>query len=193
MTRTGARINLSIETARQHKSSQQILREFYEDGHKYVGVLSEDDGRYPYYVLYQGPEGSTSLPLENSTWGSEFDEEDNSVVFEEKLDENNAMHVATRKGKEVVIVGSTVEEPSRVIVFNEPDAKMLRHLRPLYIKAHIKNVSMSRVLVDNGVAVNVMPTRMLRKLGKSENELIPTEVFVTSFNSGSTTTRGYHQ
>ncbi|CAI0626588.1 unnamed protein product [Linum tenue] len=57
-------------------------------------------------------------------------------------------------------------------------------------KTTLDDVPMSRVLVDNGAAVNVMPTRMLKKLGKNTNDLIPTEVFVTSFNGGSTSARG---
>ncbi|CAI0509525.1 unnamed protein product, partial [Linum tenue] len=120
---------------------------------------------------------STSVPVENITWESDFDKLEKSI------------QAAEAKAK-AVDEGTTCEESNRVVVFNEPEPKMMRHLRPLYIRATLDDVPMSRVLVDNGAAVNVMPTRMLKKLGKNTNDLIPTEVFVTSFNGGSTSARG---
>ncbi|CAI0509624.1 unnamed protein product [Linum tenue] len=177
MARTNGWIDLAVESARQNKSSQRILKELYEAGHKAVGPLGEDEGRYPFYVLYQGPKESTSVPVENITWESDFDKLEKSI------------QAAEAKAK-AVDEGTTCEESNRVVVFNEPKPKMMRHLRPLYIRATLDDVPMSRVLVDNGAAVNVMPTRMLKKLGKNTNDLIPTEVFVTSFNGGSTSARG---
>ncbi len=53
-------------------------------------------------------------------------------------------------------------------------------MRPLYIKAHISGKPVSRVLVDNGAAVNILPLRMVRRLSKSEQDLIPSEVSVTT-------------
>jgi hypothetical protein len=49
---------------------------------------------------------------------------------------------------------------------------MTKHLRPLYIKAHIDGKPVSRVLVDNGAAVNILPLRMVRRLSKSEQDLL---------------------
>ena len=48
----------------------------------------------------------------------------------------------------------------------------------------------NRVLVDNGAAVNILPTSMLRKLLKTENDLIATDVFVSGFAGGATKTKG---
>ena len=53
---------------------------------------------------------------------------------------------------------------------------MTKHLRLLYIKAHIDGKAVSIVLVDNGAAVNILPLRMVRRLSKSEQDLIPSEV-----------------
>ena len=39
----------------------------------------------------------------------------------------------------------------------------------------------SKVLIDNGSVVNVMPLRMLRALGRSINDMIETEVAVPTF------------
>ncbi|KAL3500199.1 hypothetical protein ACH5RR_039292 [Cinchona calisaya] len=44
---------------------------------------------------------------------------------------------------------------------------MTKHLRPLYNRrAHIDGKPMSRVLVDNGAAVNILPLRIVRRLSK---------------------------
>jgi hypothetical protein len=47
----------------------------------------------------------------------------------------------------------------------------------------------NRVLVDNGEAINILPTSMLRKLFKTENDLIVTNVSVSGFTGGATLKR----
>ena len=49
---------------------------------------------------------------------------------------------------------------------------MTRHIRPLYVRAHFNGKPLSKVLVDNGSAVNMMSLRMLRALGRSIGDLI---------------------
>jgi phosphomannomutase len=51
-------------------------------------------------------------------------------------------------------------------------------------------IPVNRVLVDNGEAVNILPTSMLRKLFKIENDLIVTDVSVSGFTGGATKTKG---
>lgn len=78
-------------------------------------------------------------------------------------------------------------EETRVsrVTFEKPPEEMTKHLRPLYIRAHIDGKPLlSRVLVDNGAAVNILPLRMVRRLSKSEQDLSPSEVSVTSFDGG---------
>ena len=52
--------------------------------------------------------------------------------------------------------------------------EMTRHIRPLYVRAHFNGKLVSKVLVDNGSAVNVMSLRMLRALGRGIGDLIET-------------------
>ncbi|CAN1335917.1 hypothetical protein LINPERPRIM_LOCUS36943 [Linum perenne] len=190
MISLGCRIDLATEAKRQYKSSQRLLKELYEAGHKHVGLLGEDGGRYPFYVLYRGPEETMFLPVENPTWGPEFDEPESSLTKEDSLpNEEVIMSVVASKGKSIMEEESS-DIPNHLVVFKELEPNMLRHLRPLYIKARLDEVLVSKVLDDNGAAVNVMPTRMLKKLGKNIGDLIPTEVFVTSFNGGSTSAKG---
>ncbi|CAN1221842.1 hypothetical protein LINGRAPRIM_LOCUS413 [Linum grandiflorum] len=189
-----AHLGGQIDLARQGRSSQQILRELHKAGHKNVSLLGEDRGRFLYFVLYQGPKTTSSVPIENSTWGPICDEEtgSSSIKEENMVEEEAAMVLTTLKGKEVMpfgLEGANIEL-DHLAVFKEPEPSMLRHLRPLYIKAKLDGIPTSNILVDNGAAVNVLPTRMLRKLGKNIGDLIPIDVFVTSFNGGSTLARG---
>ena len=58
--------------------------------------------------------------------------------------------------------------------------EMTRHIRPLYLRAHFNGKPVSKVLVDNGSVVNVMPLRMLRALGRNIGDLIEIEVSVSA-------------
>ena len=59
--------------------------------------------------------------------------------------------------------------------------KMMRHIKPLYVRAHLNSRPVSKVLIDSGSTVNVMPLRMLRALGMSINAMIETEVVMSAF------------
>ena len=81
--------------------------------------------------------------------------------------------------------GVTIEsfeecKPHKVIL-EKAFVDMTRHIKPLYIRAHLNGRSVPKVLIDNGLAVNVMPLRMLRALGRSINDLIEIEVVVSAF------------
>ena len=58
---------------------------------------------------------------------------------------------------------------------------MMRHIKPLYERAHLNGRPVSKVIIDNGSMVNVMSLRMLRALGRSINDLIETGVVVFAF------------
>ena len=58
---------------------------------------------------------------------------------------------------------------------------MTKHIKPLYIKAHLNNKPFSGILVDNGSAINVIPLKLLNALGKSEEDLISTDIIVSAF------------
>ena len=68
--------------------------------------------------------------------------------------------------------------------------EMTRHIKPLYVKANLNGRPISKVLIDYGSTVNVMPLRMLRALGKSINDLIETEVVVFAFTGNISKTLG---
>ena len=67
------------------------------------------------------------------------------------------------------------------MILEKPIVEMTRHIRHLHVRVHFNSKPVSKVLVDNGSAVNVMPLRMLRILGRGIGELIETKVSVLAF------------
>jgi hypothetical protein len=65
--------------------------------------------------------------------------------------------------------------------FDKSEEKKRRHLRPLYIKGHVDGWPMTKMLVDGGAAVNVMPYATYRKIGKREEDLIQTNMRLKDF------------
>ncbi|KAI5317066.1 hypothetical protein L3X38_036773 [Prunus dulcis] len=76
------------------------------------------------------------------------------------------------------------------VCYEMPTKKMSSHLKPLYVGAHFDGVSVSKVLMDTGATVNVLPAAIMRKLKKCSNELIPTETTISGFVGDNTTSKG---
>jgi hypothetical protein len=74
--------------------------------------------------------------------------------------------------------------------FDKPEEKEHRHLRPLYIKGHVDGQPMTRMLVDGGAAVNVMPYTTYYKLRKGKEDLIKTDMMPKDFEGKVSTARG---
>ena len=68
--------------------------------------------------------------------------------------------------------------------------EMTRHIKPLYVRAHLNSRLISKVLIDNGSVVNVMPLRLLRDLGRRISDLIEIEVVVFAFTREGSKTLG---
>ena len=68
----------------------------------------------------------------------------------------------------------------------------MRHLRPLYIKAYIDGWLISRVFIDGGTIMNIMPVGILKKLGKTQNDLNETNMKMTNFTGESTKVLGFY-
>ncbi|GAV75293.1 hypothetical protein CFOL_v3_18772 [Cephalotus follicularis] len=75
-------------------------------------------------------------------------------------------------------------------ILNKPEEIMTMHIRPLYVQGFIDDRSVSRMLVDNGTAINILPYSMIRPLRKSAADLISTEVTISNFARGITQERG---
>ena len=51
--------------------------------------------------------------------------------------------------------------------FEKPEDEKRQHLKALFLKGFIDGKPVTKMLVDGGAAVNIMPYVMLRRLGKS--------------------------
>ncbi|GKU89741.1 hypothetical protein SLEP1_g3839 [Rubroshorea leprosula] len=115
------------------------------------------------------------------------------LVFQAKGSETTHVSNGSMLVEEEVIEVPAQEEEkehdilSEQIIFNKPDESVARHIKPLYISAHMDGVPMNRVLVDNGAAVNVIPSSMLRNLGKNSKDLVYTDVTTSDFTDSSAT------
>ncbi|KAG5554687.1 hypothetical protein RHGRI_012296 [Rhododendron griersonianum] len=84
----------------------------------------------------------------------------------------------------------TDKRGDKVVVLRSPDDASTRHLKPLYVKVHMNGQPISKVLVDNGAVVNILPSRMMKLLNKTSNDLILTEVTVGNFAGGCSPAKG---
>jgi hypothetical protein len=61
------------------------------------------------------------------------------------------------------------------VVFEKPKESS-QHLKPLYIRGHIDGKPISRMLIDGGATVNLMPYSIFKKLRRKDNELMKTNL-----------------
>ena len=58
--------------------------------------------------------------------------------------------------------------------FEKPDDDKRQHLKALFLKGFIDGKPVTKMLVDGGAALNIMPYVMLHKLGKRQDDLTKT-------------------
>ena len=73
-------------------------------------------------------------------------------------------------------------------IFDEPIKH--QHLKALYVKGFVDGKLISKVLVDGGAYVNLMPYTTFHKLGKGPEDLIETNMMLKDFGGNASKTRG---
>ena len=63
---------------------------------------------------------------------------------------------------------------------------MKKHLRPLHIKATSEAKRVRRILINGGAAINLLPLRILDKLGNSKQKLKDTNMVVINYHGKNT-------
>ena len=71
----------------------------------------------------------------------------------------------------------------REAIFQKPKDSD-NHLKALYKRGHINGKPVSRMLVDSGAIVNLMPYSLYKKLGGTDEELIKTNMMVSGIGGG---------
>jgi predicted aspartyl protease len=64
-------------------------------------------------------------------------------------------------------------------IFDKPARN--RHMRLLYLKGYVNGKPLTKMFVDGGAAVNVMPYTTFRKLGMGPSDLTPTSIILNDF------------
>jgi hypothetical protein len=80
-------------------------------------------------------------------------------------------------------------EPTQYICEKAEDEKR-QHLKALFLKCFVNGKPVTRMLVDGGVVVNLMPYTMLRKIGKFEEDLTQTDMMLVYFEGNVSPARG---
>jgi hypothetical protein len=65
-----------------------------------------------------------------------------------------------------------------------------RHMRPLYLRGYVNGKPLTKMFVDGGAAVNVMPYTTFRKLRKGLGDLTPTSIVLNDFAGNPSDTKG---
>ena len=65
-----------------------------------------------------------------------------------------------------------------------------RYLKALYVKCFVDRKPMSKMLVDGGASINLMPYTTFSKLGKGLEDLIETDMMLKDFVGNASKTRG---
>ena len=71
----------------------------------------------------------------------------------------------------------------REAIFQTPK-DLDNHLKALYMRGHINGKQISRMLVDGGAIVNLMPYSLFKKLGGTDEELIKMNITVSGVGGG---------
>jgi hypothetical protein len=70
-------------------------------------------------------------------------------------------------------------------VYEKPEDSS-QHLKPLYIWGLTDERPISRMLVDGGAVVNLMPYSIFKKLGREDDELVKTNLMLNGGRGGAT-------
>jgi hypothetical protein len=64
---------------------------------------------------------------------------------------------------------------SKEAVFEKPE-ESIQHTKSLYVRGHIDGKPISKMLIDGGAAVNLMPYSVFKKLGRKDDEFVKTNL-----------------
>ena len=102
---------------------------------------------------------------------SEIKEDEYDTATKESMDHKPICYYVMNEGE-------VIETDA---VFKRPTESMKSHLKPFYIWAKVEDVGINKVLVDGGAAINLMPSILLKKIGKSVSDLRPHNMVLTDF------------
>jgi hypothetical protein len=73
-------------------------------------------------------------------------------------------------------------DPCNVVFQRLKDSE--NHFKPLYIRGHLDGKPISRMLINGGAIINLIPYSFFKKMGKSDDELIKTNMTTNDVDGG---------
>jgi hypothetical protein len=75
-------------------------------------------------------------------------------------------------------------------VFEKPTDDERQHLKALFVKGRVDGQPVSKILIDGGATINIMPYVMYRKLGKGDQDLTKTDMMQKDFEGNVSPAKG---
>ena len=75
-------------------------------------------------------------------------------------------------------------------IFEKPADNERQHLKALFVKRRVDGQPMTKILVDGGAAINIMPYAVYRKLGKGDQDLTKTDMMLKDFEGNVSPVKG---
>jgi hypothetical protein len=75
-------------------------------------------------------------------------------------------------------------------VFEKPTDDERQHLKALFVKGRVDGQPVSKILIDGGAVINIMPYVMYRKLGKGDQDLTKTDMMLKDFEGNVSPAKG---
>jgi hypothetical protein len=75
-------------------------------------------------------------------------------------------------------------------VFEKPTDDARQHLKALFVKGRVDGQPVSKILIDGGAAINIMPYVMYRKLGKGDQDLTKIDMMLKDFEGNVSLAKG---
>ena len=75
-------------------------------------------------------------------------------------------------------------------IFEKPTNCERHHLKALFVKGRVDGQPISKILIDGGAAINIMPYVMYWKLGKGDQDLTKTDMMLKDFEGNVSPAKG---
>jgi len=75
-------------------------------------------------------------------------------------------------------------------IFEKPADNERQHLKALFVKGRVDDQPMTKILIDGGAAINIMPYAVYRKIGKGDQDLTKTDMMLKDFEGNVSPVKG---
>jgi len=75
-------------------------------------------------------------------------------------------------------------------IFEKPADNERQHLKALFVKGRVYGQPMTKILIDGGAAINIMPYAVYQKLGKGDQDMTKTYMMLKDFEGNVSPVKG---